>query len=265
MIDDRRQGERREEKERVRRRMHARVDPDKYDYYPEKEQADLFDENAHWRVGIYVRVSTDDVKQTTSYELQKRYYEEFVAKHSEWTLVEIYADEGISGTSRKHRDAFNRMVEDCHAGKIDRIICKSVSRFARNVEDCIGIVRELAALNPPVGVFFESECIHSLKDESQMGLSFQAIMAEEESHTRSRSMEASLRMRLDNGIPLTPKLLGYTHDVEGNLIINPEEAPTVKLAFYMYLYGYSTQQIADTFNAIGKRSYLGNINPQADG
>lgn len=239
MIDDRRQGERREEKERVRRRMHARVDPDKYDYYPEKEQADLFDENAHWRVGIYVRVSTDDVKQTTSYELQKRYYEEFVAKHSEWTLVEIYADEGISGTSRKHRDAFNRMVEDCHAGKIDRIICKSVSRFARNVEDCIGIVRELAALNPPVGVFFESECIHSLKDESQMGLSFQAIMAEEESHTRSRSMEASLRMRLDNGIPLTPKLLGYTHDVEGNLIINPEEAPTVKLAFYMYLYGYS--------------------------
>lgn len=265
MIDDRRQGERREEKERVRRRMHARVDPDKYDYYPEKEQADLFDENAHWRVGIYVRVSTDDVKQTTSYELQKRYYEEFVAKHSEWTLVEIYADEGISGTSRKHRDAFNRMVEDCHAGKIDRIICKSVSRFARNVEDCIGIVRELAALNPPVGVFFESECIHSLKDESQMGLSFQAIMAEEESHTRSRSMEASLRMRLDNGIPLTPKLLGYTHDVEGNLIINPEEAPTVKLAFYMYLYGYSTQQIADTFNAIGKRSYLGNINWTSSG
>lgn len=260
MIDDHKQGERRDAKERVRRRMHTTVDPDKYDFYPGKEEADLFDKNAHWRVGIYVRVSTDDIKQTTSYELQKRYYEEFVAKQETWTLVGIYADEGISGTSRKHRDAFNRMVDDCHAGKIDMIICKSVSRFARNVEDCIGTVRELAALNPPVGVFFESECIQSLKDESQMGLSFQAIMAEEESHTRSRSMEASLRMRLDNGIPLTPKLLGYTHDADGNLIINPEEAPTVKLAFYMYLYGYSTKQIAETFNAIGKRSYLGNIN-----
>lgn len=265
MIDNHRRDERREEKERVRRRIHVTVDPSKHDYYPEKKQADFYDDDVHQRVAIYVRVSTDDIKQTTSYELQKKYYEEFVIKHPNWELVEIYADEGISGTSRKHRDAFNRMVTDCHAGKADMIVCKSVSRFARNVEDCIGIVRQLAALNPPVGVFFESECIFSLKDESQMGLSFQAIMAEEESHTRSRSMEASLRMRLDNGIPLTPKLLGYTHDSEGNLIINPDEAPTVKLAFYMYLYGYSTQQIADTFNFIGKRSYLGNTNWTSSG
>ena len=76
-----------------------------------------------------------------------------------------------------------------------------------------------------------------LNDDSQMALTFQATMAEEESHTRSRSMETSLRMRLDHGIPLTPKLFGYTHDEEGQLIINPEEAPTVKLMFYMYLYG----------------------------
>lgn len=259
MIDDHKRDEHREEKDRVRRRMRVQVDPEKYDFYPERKPADFFDDDVHQRVAIYVRVSTDDVKQTTSYELQKKYYEEFVVKHPNWDLVGIYADEGISGTSRKHRDAFNRMVADCHAGKIDMIVCKSVSRFARNAPDCIGIVRELAELNPPVGVFFESECIFSLKDESQMGLSFQAIMAEEESHTRSRSMESSLRMRLDHGIPLTPKLLGYTHDAEGNLIINPEEAPTVKLAFYMYLYGYSTQQIANTFNAIGKRSYLGNV------
>ena len=92
-----------------------------------------------------------------------------------------------------------------------------------------------------------------------MALSFIATMAEEESHIRSRSMESSLRMRLDNGIPLTPKLLGYSHDSEGNLVINPEEAPTVKLAFYMYLYGYSTQQIADIFISLGRKSYLGNI------
>ena len=145
------------------------------------------------------------------------------------------------------------------------IITKSVSRFARNVVDCIGLTRDLAELKPPVGVFFESECIFSLNDDSQMALSFVATMAEEESHTRSRSMETSLRMRLDHGIPLTPKLLGYTHDEEGNLVINPEEAPTVKLAFYMYLYGYSTQQIADTFNSLGRKSYLGNINWTSSG
>ena len=133
------------------------------------------------------------------------------------------------------------------------IVCKNVSRFARNVTDCIGIVRDLAALKPPVGVFFESESIFSLKEDSQMALTFLA------SHTRSRSMETSLRMRLDNGIPLTPKLLGYTHDSNGELEINPEEAPTVKLAFYMYLYGYSTEQIANAFIALGRRSYLGNI------
>ena len=177
----------------------------------------------------------------------------------------IYADEGISGTSRKHRDRFNQMIADAKAGLIDMIICKNVSRFARNVTDCIGIVRDLAALKNPVGVFFESECIFSLRDDSQMGLTFLATMAEEESHTRSRSMETSLRMRLDNGIPLTPKLLGYTHDERGRLVINEEEAPTVKLAFYMYLYGYSTQQIAQALIALGRKSYLGNIKWTAGG
>ena len=157
------------------------------------------------------------------------------------------------------------MIAACKAGEADMIITKSVSRFARNVLDCIGIVRDLAELKSPVGVFFESEAIFSLNDDSQMALSFQATMAEEESHTRSRSMETSLRMRLDHGIPLTPKLLGYTHDEDGNLVVNPEEAPTVKLAFYMYLYGYSTQQIADTFNALGRKSYLGNVNWTSSG
>lgn len=191
--------------------------------------------------------------------MQKQYYEEFVQKHPNWTLIKIYPDEGISGTSLRHRDQFNQMISDSRAGKLDLIITKSVSRFARNVVDCIGLTRDLAELKPPVGVFFESEAIFSLNDDSQMALSFVATMAEEESHTRSRSMETSLRMRLDHGIPLTPKLLGYMHDEDGNLIINPEEAPTVKLAFYMYLYGYSTQQIADTFNELQRKSYLGNV------
>ena len=206
-----------------------------------------------------MRVSTDDVRQTTSFELQKKYYEDFVVKHPKWKLVKIYADEGISGTSLKHRDAFLSMIADAKAGKLSLIICKNVSRFARNVKDFLEVIRDLAELKNPVGVFFESEAIFSLNEDSQLALTFQSTMAEEESHTRSRSMETSLRMRLDNGIPLTPKLLGYTHDAEGRLVPNPEEAPTVKLAFYMYLYGYSTQQIAEAFIALGRKSYLGNI------
>lgn len=259
MIDDEKRQERKRQKEKVRRRMRVEIDPNNYEFIPAKKPIDYYDNDVPQRVAIYVRVSTDDIRQTTSYELQKKYYEDFVNHHPNWTLARIYADEGISGTSLKHRDAFNEMIADCRAGKIDLIITKSVSRFARNVMITIGMARELAALKNPVGIFFESEAIFSLKDESQMALTFQATMAEEESHTRSRSMETSLRMRLDNGIPLTPKLLGYTHDADGNLIINPEEAKTVKLAFYMYLFGYTSQQIADTLIALERKSYLGNI------
>lgn len=239
--------------------MRVEVDPDNYLYIPAKKPIDFYDTELPQRIAIYVRVSTDDIRQTTSYELQQKYYEDYVSHHANWTLVKIYADEGISGTSLKHRDAFNEMIDDCRAGKIDLIITKNVSRFARNVMITIGLARELAQMKNPVGIFFESEAIFSLNDDSQMALTFQATMAEEESHTRSRSMETSLRMRLDNGIPLTPKLLGYTHDADGNLVINPEEAKTVKLAFFMYLFGYTTQQIADTFIALERRSYLGNI------
>lgn len=246
-------------KDKVRRRIHTKIDPERYEFFPAKKQIDYYDNDVSQRVAVYARVSTGDIRQTTSYELQKKYYEDFVVRHPNWTLVKLYADEGTSGTSLAHRDEFNRMIADCRAGKVDMIITKSVSRFARNVVDCISTVRMLGELPHPVGVFFESECIFSLKDDSQMALSFQATMAQEESHIRSRSMETSLRMRLDGGLPLTPKLLGYSHDADGNLVINPEEAPTVKLIFYMYLYGYSTQEIANTMTELGKRTYLGNV------
>ena len=258
MIGKDKDGEKEQEKEKIRKRIRVTVDRDNYEYYPGEKQTDFYDNDTPQRVAVYVRVSTDDIRQTTSYELQKKYYEDFVVRHPNWTLVKIYADEGISGTSIAHRDAFQQMILDCKAGMVDLIITKSVSRFARNVVLCISIARDLAELEPPVGVFFESECIFSLNDDSKMAFTFQAAMAEEESRIRSRSMESSLRMRLDNGIPLTPKLLGYRHDGDGNLVVNPDEAPTVKLAFYMYLYGYSTQQIADAFTALGRRSYLGN-------
>lgn len=254
-----------QKKAKTRQRMQVRIDPDNYEYIPAEKETDYYDNDTHQRVAIYVRVSTDDIRQTTSFELQKKYYEDFVKQHPNWTLVKIYADEGKSGTNKEHRKEFLEMIDDAKAGKFDMIITKSVSRFARNLEDFIGVVRSLAHLKHQVGVFFESEAIFSLNDDAQLALTFQATMAEEESHTRSRSMETSLRMRLDNGIPLTPKLLGYTHDAEGNLVINEDEAPTVKLVFYMYLYGYSTKHIAEALNALERKSYLGNVKWTANG
>lgn len=259
MIDKSTRKQLAERKERVRRRINTKVDPENYEFIPAKKPIDYYDNDIRQRGAVYARVSTDNVQQTSSYELQKKYYEDFVVHHPNWTLVKIYADEGISGTSLAHRDEFNSMIADCRSGKIDMIITKSVSRFARNVVDCISMVRMLAELPSPVGVFFESECIFSLKDDSQMALSFQATMAQEESHIRSRSMETSLRMRLDGGLPLTPKLLGYSHDADGNLVVNPDEAPTVKLIFYMYLYGYSTSDIAAALTELGRKTYLGNV------
>ena len=246
------------EKAETRARMRVDIDPENYEYIPAEKETDYYDNDVNQRVGIYVRVSTDDVKQTTSFELQKMYYEDFVNKHPNWTLYRIYADEGISGTTTEGRKAFNEMIADAKAGKMDLIITKSVSRFARNSYDFIGIVRTLAKLKPRVGVFFESEAIFSLNDDAQMALSFQATIAEEESHTRSRSMDTSIRMRFEHGLPLTPELLGYIQDEKGKLVINPEEEPTVKLIFYMYLYGYSTKQIAETLIKLGRKSYLGN-------
>ena len=259
MIDQSKKQKLAEQKARVHRRVYAEVDPNNYEFIPAKKQIDYYDNDVPQRVAVYARVSTGNIQQTSSYELQKKYYEEFVVHHPNWTLVKIYADEGISGTSLAHRDEFNRMISDCRAGKIDMIITKSVSRFARNVVDCISMVRTLAELTHPVGVFFESECIFSLKDDSQMALSFQATMAQEESHIRSRSMETSLRMRLDGGLPLTPKLRGYSHDADGKLVINPDEQSTVKLIFFMYLYGYSTTEIAEALTEQGRKTYLGNV------
>lgn len=254
-----------EQKERIRQRVRVQIDEENYAYFPERKEPDYYDNDVNQRVGVYVRVSTDDPRQTTSYELQKKYYEDFVVRHPKWTLVDIYADEGISGTSTKHRDQFNRMITECKAGKIDLIITKSVSRFARTVVDFLGMVRMLSEHNPPIGVFFEAENIFSLNETSNMALSFQATMAEEESRNKSRSMETSLRMRLDHGLPLTPKLLGFTHNSEGKLVPNPDTMHIPKLMFYMYLYGFSTQQIADALTALEKKTYLGNVKWTASG
>ena len=111
-----------QQKDRIRERYKG-VDPDMLEVIPAKKQADFYDDVPR-RVAVYVRVSTDDPRQTSSYELQKNYYEALVERHESWTLAEIYADERISGTSLKHRDSFNRMIADCKTGKIDMIITK---------------------------------------------------------------------------------------------------------------------------------------------
>ena len=242
------------QKERIRQRVRVQIDEANYEYVPERVESDAFDDAVTKRVAAYVRVSTDDIRQTTSYELQKWYYEELVRKHPNWTLVGIYADEGISGTSLKHRDAFNRMIADCKAGKIDMVITKSVSRFSRNVVDLLSIVRTLYERYPAIGVFFETENIYSINEKTSMSLTMQATMAEEESRNKSRSMETSLRIRLDHGLPLTPKLLGFTHNEDGKLIPNLATCNTPKLMFYMYLFGYSKQQIASALNYLDKKS-----------
>ena len=244
-------------KQKIRERYKG-VSEDVLDVIPAAPQEDFYKPETKKRVAVYARVSTDDPNQTSSYELQKNHYEDMVSRRDNWELVDIYADEGISGTSLQHRDSFIRMINDCQAGKIDLIVTKSVSRFARNIIDCIGYVRQLKAAEPPIGVFFETENIFTLDENSEMSLSFIATLAQEESHTKSEIMNSSIEMRFKRGIFLTPPLLGFDRDEDGNLVINEGEARTVRLIFFSYLYGYSTQNIADALTQLERITKRGN-------
>lgn len=247
-----------QQKQKVRTRYKGVDNKEDIVVVPCIEEPGFYDDTRRKQVAVYVRVSTDSIQQTTSYELQRNYYERTIQQHPNWELVEIYADEGISGTSLKHRDNFIRMIQDCKSGRIDMILVKSVSRFSRNVVDCITEVRALAALKKPVGVYFESEGIYTLDDEAEMRLPMIATMAQEESHTKSRIMNTSYEMRFSQGIFLTPPLLGYDNDENSHLIINQEEAQTVKLIFFLYLYGYSTGQIATALMNLQRLTKKGN-------
>lgn len=248
-----------EEKKAKIRERYKGVDEDQLSVIPAIPKIDIFDRDRTMRVAVYARVSTDDPNQTSSYELQKNHYTDLINHNPNWHLVDIYADEGISGTSLKHRDNFLRMIKDCEAGLIDLIITKSVSRFARNIMDSIGYIRKLGALNPPIGVFFETENLNTLNSQSEMSIAFLSTMAQEESHNKSEVMNVSVEMRFKRGIFLTPPLLGFDLDEDGNLIINEEEAKTVRLIFFMYLFGYSCQQIAETLTKLKRKTKKGNI------
>lgn len=205
------------------------------------------------RVCAYCRVSTDMDTQALSYELQVQNYTEYITSNDEWEFAGIYADRGISGTSLKHRDEFNRMIADCRAGKIDLIITKAVTRFARNVLDCISTIRMLKQLDPPVGVFFETERINTLDTTSETYLGLISLFAQGESESKSESLKWSYirRWRRGTGIYPTWSLIGYDTDEDGKWVIVEEEAELVKIIYDMYLTGHSSPQIAEILTRSG--------------
>ena len=246
-----------EEKQKVRERQKG-YRTDEIVVIKAAEPVSLRDTRTELRVCAYCGVSTDNIEQTSSFELQKNYYEEYIAKHDNWKMVDIFADEGISGTSMVKREGFKRMIRECLAGKIDLIVTKSVSRFSRNVVDCIDTIRKLKTMNPPVRVFFESEGIDTGDSSSDVMLNILAIFAQEESHTKSEIMQWSVDNRFARGNFLTPRLFGYNIDPDkpDRYIINEEEAKVVKLVYSMYVTGYSPNEIAVTMT---KLNYVSNI------
>ena len=257
---DMRQLSKEERKNKIREKYKG-VDPDLLESLPPDEN--YVDEvpnikRENLRVAIYVRVSTDDENQTSSFELQINSYRDMVEEHEGWELVGIYADEGISGTSLQHRVQFNKLIADCEAGKIDLIITKSISRFARNTIDSLMMQRKLANMKPPVGVYFETENLNSMDSGNDIIMTVLSATAQEESHVKSEIMVSSLKHRFDKGIFLTPELLGYDKDEDGNLVINEDEADTVRLIYYLFLGGFSTADIAEILTDLGRETKLGN-------
>lgn len=208
-----------------------------------EDMAQQNSEDVTYRVAPYCRVSTMSEMQAESFEIQQQYYSEYISKHPNWTLVRIYADEGISATSVKNRKDFNRMIDDCKAGKIDLVITKSVSRFARNVVDCIKYARDLRALSPPVGIYFETENINTLSQNGELLLTVLAAFAQDESVNKSISVAWGIRQRFAKGIPKVVEPYGYKK-VDGKLIVDEEEAVVVIRIFAYFLNGKSPYEIA---------------------
>ena len=149
------------------------------------------------RVAAYCRVSSDSDDQMHSFSVQTEYYKKLIGENPLWTLADIYADEGITGTSRKKRDEFNRMLADCKRGRVDRILTKSVSRFARNTVDCLDTVRMLSGLG--ISVLFEKEQIDTAKMSSEVILGMISTQAQDESVSISGNMKWSYEKRMKNG------------------------------------------------------------------
>lgn len=201
------------------------------------------------RVAAYCRVSSDSDDQLHSFGVQTDYYTKLIGENPLWTLVDIYADEGITGTSMKKRDDFNRMIADCKKGKIDRILTKSVSRFARNTVDCLETVRQLSGLG--ISILFEKEQIDTSKMSSEVILGMISIQAQDESISISGNMKWSYEKRMKKGtFTCCRPPLGYDL-VNGKLLVNPHDAEIIRNVFEMFLSGSGRETIARYLNEIG--------------
>ena len=209
-----------------------------------KYTQELIREKKKRRVAGYARVSTEKDEQYTSYEAQVEYYTAYIKRNPDWEFVHVYTDEGITGTSTKKRDGFKDMIDDALAGKIDLIVTKSVSRFARNTVDSLVTIRELKAHG--VEVYFEKENIFTFDDKGELLLTIMSSIAQEEARNISENVTWGHRKRFADGkIMIAYKsFLGYDRGENGMPVINPEEAKTVRLIYKMFLEGKTPYMIA---------------------
>lgn len=212
--------------------------------------------SATLNVAAYARVSTDNLEQKTSYAAQISEYTERITSNPLWNMVGIYADEGLSATSMKKRDDFLRLLRDCRARMIDLVLVKSISRFARNVEDSIHTVKELRAYG--VDVFFEKENIHSIDPATDVIFTILATFAQQESVSIGQNVKWGLRKKMKDGglVGGTSKILGFDY-VNGNYAINEQEAETVRRIFHLYLHGKGYQGIANILEKEGHTTASG--------
>jgi len=201
------------------------------------------------RVAAYCRVSTDTEAQSASLETQIAAFRQRIAQRPGWKLVDIYADEGVSGTSAKKRRAFQRMLADCEAGRIDYIITKSISRFARNTLECLSYIRHLQSLG--VQILFEKENIDTGSHFSEMVLTVLAAFAQEESRSISANVTWSIRKKFEAGEARWCGWYGYRKGADGAMEIATEKAQVVRQMFALYERGQSLREIARQLNANG--------------
>ena len=211
----------------------------------------------HLRVAPYCRVSTDKEEQLSSYEAQIEYYTDKINSNPDWTMVRLYADEGITGTSAKKRKDFLKMVRDCQRGKIDLVITKSVSRFCRNTLDGLNYVRRLKGYG--VGVYFEKENVNTLYMDNEMILTFMMSQAQAESESLSGNVKWGHRKNFQDGkVYYNYKgFLGYRKGPDGQPEIDPEQAAVVRRIFSRYLLGHSVRQIVTDLMADGIKTATG--------
>ncbi len=207
-------------------------------------------------VAAYCRVSTDKDDQSNSFESQKLYFEEYIKRNPDWELYEIYADEGLTGTSTKKRNAFNKMIADAHLGKFNLILTKEVSRFARNTVDTLQYTRELKALN--VGVYFALDNIDTLAPDGELRLTIMASLAQEESRKTSERVKWGQKRQMEKGVVFGRDMLGYDV-VNGVLHMNEEGAKIVRLIFHKFVYEKKgTYTIARELREEGYKTITGN-------